>query len=264
MPLLEILQLSAFPLHSQLQQKQRLKNLDRFKASSNGILVATDVAARGLDIPSVDHVVHYQIPRSADIYVHRNGRTARAKREGFSLQLCAPDERKVARALLRSLGRQEDVPELSVDHDILSKLKERVALARQIDNAQHNVKKKNHERNWLIETAEALEIELDDDLLGNGAADDDDGQRRARGSQSSSKQDAKVSSMKAQLKAMIAQPIIARGISARYLTSGSRSVVEDLITSSNHQTMLGIKNNTAQKDVLNKKTIRHKSTGKKM
>ena len=146
------------------------------------------MAARGLDIPSVDHVVHYQIPRSADIYVHRNGRTARAKREGFSLQLCAPDERKVARALLHSLGRglshpsfhnsfhihlttpslsiEEDVPELSVDHDILSKLKERVALARQIDNAQHNVKKKNHERNWLIETAEALEIELDDDLLG--------------------------------------------------------------------------------------------------
>jgi ATP-dependent RNA helicase DDX24/MAK5 len=150
--------------------------------------VATDVAARGLDIPSVDHVVHYQMPRSADIYVHRNGRTARAKREGFSLQLCAPDERKVARALLHSLRRgspvrfslyplrdhltiplsvaEEDVPELSVDHDILSKLKERVALARQIDNVQHNVKKVNHERNWLKETAEALEIELDADVLG--------------------------------------------------------------------------------------------------
>lgn len=69
------------------------------------MLVATDVAARGLDIPSVEHVIHYQLPRSADVYVHRNGRTARAKREGFSLQLIGPEERTVARALLMSLGR---------------------------------------------------------------------------------------------------------------------------------------------------------------
>jgi len=71
------------------------------------VLIATDVAARGLDIPSVEHVIHYQLPRSADVYVHRNGRTARAKREGFSVQLVGPEERTVARALLISLGRSE-------------------------------------------------------------------------------------------------------------------------------------------------------------
>lgn len=105
MPLMELLQLKAFPLHSQLEQRQRLKNLDRFKSTPNSILLATDIAARGLDIPAVDHVVHYQIPRSADVYVHRNGRTARAMRSGFSLLMCAPDERRIVRALLGSLGR---------------------------------------------------------------------------------------------------------------------------------------------------------------
>jgi len=104
-PLLELLELKTYPLHSQLEQKQRLKNLERFKSTQNSILLATDIAARGLDIPSVDHVIHYQIPRSADTYVHRNGRTARAMRQGFSLIMCAPDERKVLRALLTSLGR---------------------------------------------------------------------------------------------------------------------------------------------------------------
>ena len=104
-PLLDLLELKTYPLHSQLEQKQRLKNLERFKSTPNSVLLATDIAARGLDIPSVDHVIHYQIPRSADTYVHRNGRTARAMRQGFSLIMCAPDERKVLRALLTSLGR---------------------------------------------------------------------------------------------------------------------------------------------------------------
>ena len=104
-PLLELLELKTYPLHSQLEQKQRLKNLERFKSTPNSVLLATDIAARGLDIPSIDHVIHYQIPRSADTYVHRNGRTARAMRQGFSLIMCAPDERKVLGALLASLNR---------------------------------------------------------------------------------------------------------------------------------------------------------------
>ena len=106
LPLLELLGFAAFPLHSQLEQRQRLKNLDRFKNTEHAVLLATDVAARGLDVPAVDHVVHYQVPRTADAYVHRNGRTARAMRRGFSLLVCGPDERRVVRALLGSLGRR--------------------------------------------------------------------------------------------------------------------------------------------------------------
>ncbi|CAE6487667.1 unnamed protein product [Rhizoctonia solani] len=163
-PIMEQLQLKVFPLHSQLQQRQRLKNLDRFKSTPSAVLIATDVAARGLDIPSVDHVIHYQLPRTADAYVHRNGRTARAQREGFSLLLIAPNERGIMKGLMESLKRAEPIVELPIEHDILDRLKHRVQLARQIDAAQHKVKKDNHEKNWLKETAQALEIELDSDI----------------------------------------------------------------------------------------------------
>ena len=69
------------------------------------MLLATDIAARGLDIPAVDHVIHYQVPRTADAYIHRNGRTARAMRKGFALLMCAPDERKIVKGLFGNLGR---------------------------------------------------------------------------------------------------------------------------------------------------------------
>lgn len=164
-PLFEILKVPVFPLHSQLQQKQRLKNLDRFSSSPNGVLIATDVAARGLDIPSVEHVVHFQLPRSADAYIHRSGRTARAKADGFSLQMCSPEERGMQMRLMKSLDRSPDLPELQVEPGFMPKLKERIRIAKEIEKARHMVKKKSHERNWLIEAAEAMDVDLDSDLL---------------------------------------------------------------------------------------------------
>ncbi|CAE7102344.1 unnamed protein product [Rhizoctonia solani] len=227
-PIMELLQLKAFPLHSQLQQRQRLKNLDRFKSTPSGVLIATDVAARGLDIPSVDHVIHYQLPRTADAYVHRNGRTARAQREGFSLLLIAPSERAVMKGLMDSLKRPEPIAELPVEHDILDRLKQRVQLARQIDLAQHKVKKDNHEQNWLKETADALEIELDSDFEAHNEK-----------SHQAKKNSAKVQKLKLELKGLLSEPLVARGISRRYLTSGSRSIADDLVNSRNHEKMLG-------------------------
>ena len=79
-----------------MEQKQRLRSLERFKAAleknETAVLVASDVAARGLDIPKIDHVAHYHLPRSADVYIHRSGRTARAGREGVSVMFCSPQE----------------------------------------------------------------------------------------------------------------------------------------------------------------------------
>jgi ATP-dependent RNA helicase DDX24/MAK5 len=64
-----------------------LKNLDRFKSRKTTVMVATDVAARGLDIQGVQHVIHYQLPRETDLYIHRSGRTARASATGTSVML---------------------------------------------------------------------------------------------------------------------------------------------------------------------------------
>lgn len=69
-----------------------MKNFKNFVAEENSLLIASDVASRGLDIPGVMHVIHYQIPRSAEIYVHRSGRTARVSHEGLSVMLVSPDE----------------------------------------------------------------------------------------------------------------------------------------------------------------------------
>ncbi|CDK29300.1 unnamed protein product [Kuraishia capsulata CBS 1993] len=85
--LARILGFSAIPLHGQLSQSQRLGALNKFKAGEKQILVATDVAARGLDIPSVDLVVNYDIPTDSKAYIHRVGRTARAGRSGKSISL---------------------------------------------------------------------------------------------------------------------------------------------------------------------------------
>ncbi len=65
--LFKLLWCEPLGLHAQMQQKQRLKNLDRFSSNPRGLLIATDVAARGLDIPNVEHVVHYQVPRTSEV-----------------------------------------------------------------------------------------------------------------------------------------------------------------------------------------------------
>lgn len=88
-----------------MEQKQRLRNLEKFKSNSEGLLIATDVAARGLDIPNVNHVVHYQVPKTAETYVHRSGRTARGQNVGDALLLIEPQEHRSYIKLIHTLGR---------------------------------------------------------------------------------------------------------------------------------------------------------------
>ncbi len=85
--LLRTLGFSALALHGQLSQTARLGALNKFKSGSRDILVATDVAARGLDIPQVDVVINYDLPNDSKTYIHRVGRTARAGKSGKALNL---------------------------------------------------------------------------------------------------------------------------------------------------------------------------------
>jgi superfamily II DNA/RNA helicase len=75
-----------------MEQSDRIKELDRFKSGDITIIVASDVAARGLDIPGVSHVINYDVPHHAEDYVHRIGRTGRAGRTGIAYTLMTPDE----------------------------------------------------------------------------------------------------------------------------------------------------------------------------
>jgi superfamily II DNA/RNA helicase len=91
-------------LHGDKSQDERLKALAAFKRGEVDLLVATDVAARGLDIDGITHVVNYEVPSSRETYVHRVGRTGRADATGTALTLVAPEELRALQALQRSFG----------------------------------------------------------------------------------------------------------------------------------------------------------------
>ncbi|PSK56018.1 hypothetical protein B9Z65_4896 [Elsinoe australis] len=104
--LLRALGFGAIPLHGQLSQDKRLGALNKFKAHSRDILCATDVAARGLDIPSVDLVVNYDLPTDSKTYVHRVGRTARAGKSGMATSLVTQYDVEVFLRIEKALGRK--------------------------------------------------------------------------------------------------------------------------------------------------------------
>jgi superfamily II DNA/RNA helicase len=100
---------SAGCLHGDMSQPDRLKTLDAFKTGQLQILVASDVAARGLDIPSVSHVFNFDAPVNAEDYIHRIGRTGRAGREGAAFMLVSPEDERRLSAIEKLTGRTIDV-----------------------------------------------------------------------------------------------------------------------------------------------------------
>jgi ATP-dependent RNA helicase DDX49/DBP8 len=104
--LLRLLDHRVTSLHSKLPQRQRIDNLGRFRASAARILVATDVAARGLDIPEVSLVINYDIPREPDDYIHRVGRTARAGRKGDAVSFIGQRDVDLINAIENRVGRE--------------------------------------------------------------------------------------------------------------------------------------------------------------
>jgi ATP-dependent RNA helicase DDX47/RRP3 len=111
--LLRTLGFGAIPLHGQLSQSSRLGALNKFRAGSREILVATDVAARGLDIPSVDVVLNYDLPDDSKTYIHRVGRTARAGKSGHAISLVTQYDAEIWLRIEAALGKKlkQDNPE---------------------------------------------------------------------------------------------------------------------------------------------------------
>jgi ATP-dependent RNA helicase RhlE len=91
-------------LHGDRSQGQRQAALKGFKSGHHDIMVATDIAARGLDVESISHVINYDMPDTADAYIHRIGRTGRAQRTGDAFTLVTPEDNDMIRSLERIMG----------------------------------------------------------------------------------------------------------------------------------------------------------------
>ena len=102
----------AAPIHGDLDQSQRMRTLDSFRGGDLRFLIASDVAARGLDVPSVSHVFNFDVPGHAEDYVHRIGRTGRAGRDGTAMMICVPRDEKnledIERLVQREIPRLEN------------------------------------------------------------------------------------------------------------------------------------------------------------
>ncbi|NXD34274.1 DDX24 helicase, partial [Copsychus sechellarum] len=210
--LLTILNCDPLPLHANMHQKQRLKNLERFAERESCVLLTTDVAARGLDIPNVQHVIHYQVPRTSELYVHRSGRTARAANDGLSLLLIGPEDLINFRKIYKTLEKSEELPFFPVDAKCMISIKERMNLARQIEKAEFfNSRAKQH-NSWLQQAAEALEMDLDDDMLmGKKASEQEESQKQKM-----------LKGMKKQLKHMLSQPLFKVLMKTKYPTQSGK------------------------------------------
>ncbi|KAK2878254.1 hypothetical protein Q8A67_019045 [Cirrhinus molitorella] len=205
--LLLILDCGPLPLHANMHQKQRLKNLERFAEKDSCVLLTTDVAARGLDIPNVQHVIHYQVPRTSETYVHRSGRTARATREGLSLLLIGPDDLMNYKKICRTLEKDEDLPVFPVQNECMNAIKERVTLARKIEKMEYFHSREKQHNSWVRQASEAMEIDVDEDLLMGSKEEEEDREKQRL-----------VKILKKQLKQLIAQPVFTHQMKTKYPT----------------------------------------------
>lgn len=236
--MLQMLDLGAQALHSQMIQKARLRSIERFASldRKHSILVATDVAARGLDIPHVDLVLHYHVPRTADMYIHRSGRTARAEEAGSSILLCSPDEVVGVRRLVAKVHATSDahrskvnayIRSLDLDRKVVARLKPRSALAKRIVDSMLAKEKRGAEDEWLRTAADQLGVDYDSEEF---EAAGSSGRRRGRGREKAEREARNVSKddlarLRRELKELLGDRINV-GVSEKYLTRGGVDVGE--------------------------------------
>ncbi|XP_028637547.1 ATP-dependent RNA helicase DDX24 [Grammomys surdaster] len=210
--LLKVLDIMPLTLHACMHQKQRLRNLEQFARLEDCVLLATDVAARGLDIPKVQHVIHYQVPRTSEIYIHRSGRTARATSEGLSLMLIGPEDVINFKKIYKTLKKDEDIPLFPVQSKYMDVVKERIRLARQIEKAEYRNFQACLHNSWIEQAAAALEIELEEEMYKGGKADQQEERRRQK----------QMKILKQELRHLLSQPLFQENLKTKYPTQSGR------------------------------------------
>jgi len=140
--------IDATDIHGGMEQEEREKNLDIFRNSETGVLVTTDVSARGIDLPGVTHVINYDLPDDPENYIHRIGRTGRGFATGDALAFCASEEMEKLKAIQDFL--KTDIPEIKAQQDFkeaLSKPADDIDLSEMIAQEEKSFKKpKNKKR----------------------------------------------------------------------------------------------------------------------
>ncbi|XP_045794355.1 DEAD-box ATP-dependent RNA helicase 13 [Trifolium pratense] len=205
--ILRILGTNVWTLHAQMQQRARLKAMDRFRENDNGILVATDVAARGLDIPGVRTVVHYQLPHSAEVYVHRSGRTARASAEGCSIALISPKDTSKFASLCKSFSK-DSFQRFPLENSYMPEVLKRLSLARQIDKITRKDSQEKAEKSWFDRNACSV------DLVTENYDSEEEQVNKCRQKKASSKQ---LKKLQMELSMLISRPLQSKTFSHRYL-----------------------------------------------
>lgn len=150
-------QFKAVALHGDMTQSARLAALDEFKSGTSPILIASDVAARGLDIPSVSHVFNFDVPSNAEDYVHRIGRTGRAGREGKAYTLAVPkeDDKKLVAAVESLIGASIEVMSLDKATSSAQEADASAAPSNKPKSAQEKVEKTKSPRHQDVKKANA-------------------------------------------------------------------------------------------------------------
>lgn len=239
-----------------MPQKARLRSVERFSsptADPSSILIATDVAARGLDIKGIDLILHYHAPRTADTYVHRSGRTARAGAAGKSVIICGPEEMtgvirlaakvhsNMAASANESSKQQKRLPleSLELDRRIVARVKPRITLAGRITDSQIAKEKVSSEDSWLRTAAEDLGVDYDSEEFDSARAK---GRGRGRGRHQRDKEvgsisKAELGELRGELKHLLKQRVNV-GVSEKYLTAG-RVDIDALLRGEGNHSFLG-------------------------
>jgi len=110
---MERVEVKSEALHGGIDQKERFAILERFRSGENKVLVTTDVACRGIDIPTMDYVINYDLPDNPENYVHRCGRTGRGKKRGQALSFCSPQEKPLLIQIEEYTGEEVEPYEIT-------------------------------------------------------------------------------------------------------------------------------------------------------
>ncbi|XP_065205121.1 uncharacterized protein LOC135835005 [Planococcus citri] len=205
--LLNVLQCNAKILFADIAQNQRLKNLENFQKDPNGLLLATDVAARGLDIPNVEYIIHYEVPKASEIYVHRSGRSVRGlTAEGTSILFVSPSENYHFEKIRNTLGKTEKIPSYKMAiPEVFAASKRLVNLGRKIEQLESKMKTVQSNANWVEKCAKEMDILLDDEDMPEKL---DDREKKT--------QKLTIKRLKAELKQLMSKPIVPLQESMRY------------------------------------------------